>query len=810
MPMQNEDRHGDKDISIATFADTFGAAHQNGVARFISDMLQQARIQRKTLNVYTASKHLQEESGLHNIPALISSMPNYPALEIAWPLKQQRESVYKDMEDANPDIIHVSTPGPIGWLGRSIAEHMEKPLIGIYHTNFPAYAREVTRHHITAALKNPLAWAPSLMSILQENTQKLIERNPDFWDDAVTVASLLHKNWTLLRAEGNDTPEYLAHHVEKTTYILMKIFYKPFTIVITRSQTHRKDLTEKLGIPETRIRDLPPGIDTEQFHPRHKNPAIWKQFGIPDNAIKILHVGRVSMEKNMDLLVEIWQRIQAQRRMTDPHIALVMVGTGEMEQEFITKTGGKHVYMLGAQYGETLSALYASADVFVFPSTTETLGQVGMEASASGLPVLVTDRGGPQSYVRDGKTGYVLAGNEPDMWADTLLRLAREPQLRQRMGNNAHQYMEQRNIGKTFAQYWEIHREATALSQQKTYAQPTVHRNLPAIKTRRPYTRGSLLLSDYHGGKQQPEHKTYKHRALEKMLEYAKENTLAVVYGGDMGDRRSHVRDARTDMEILHRWSKHMTETPVYIYGNHDHDFSAHELQDLMGNVHIAPGLVHTDSRSGIACTHGHVLELTGIEQVLQESTTPQDVLHKLQPQYLEADLQWFRIKYDIAELAVEALHRWHLHGIEDAWEALLYSTRKTRAACADALAVLSPNTIVQRIADIIDFHNNHQIAAKLGSLLHAWAIAAGHTHAPGIWRAHDRSGTRLIGNCGSFVSREDSPTCIVAAYPDMYLLEYDEDSDMLTMRQHESLTRAEMEEHEASLNRSTILTAVP
>lgn len=277
-----------------------------------------------------------------------------------------------------------------------------------------------------------------------------------------------------------------------------------------------------------------------------------------------------------------------------------------------------------------------------------------------------------------------------------------------------------------------------------------------------------------------------------------------------MGDRRSHVRDARTDMEILRRWSKHMTEAPVYIYGNHDHDFSADELQDLMGNVYIAPGLVHTDSRSGIAYTHGHVLELTDIEQVLQESATPQDVLHKLQPQYLEADLQWFRIKYDIAELAVEALHRWHLHGIEDAWEALLYSTRKTRAACADALAVLSPNTIVQRIADVIDFHNNRQIAAKLGSLLRAWAIAAGHTHAPGIWRAHDRSGTRLIGNCGSFVSREDPPTCIVAAYPDMYMLEYDEDSDMLTMRQHESLTRAEMEEHEASLNRSTILTAVP
>jgi glycosyltransferase involved in cell wall biosynthesis len=89
---------------------------------------------------------------------------------------------------------------------------------------------------------------------------------------------------------------------------------------------------------------------------------------------------------------------------------------------------------VGHQTGEALARWYASADVFVFPSTTETLGNVVLEALASGIPAVVVDRGGPQDLVASGESGFVTPANDVVAMADRLEQLLRDPPLRETMG----------------------------------------------------------------------------------------------------------------------------------------------------------------------------------------------------------------------------------------------------------------------------------------------------------------------------------------------------------------------------------------
>jgi glycosyltransferase involved in cell wall biosynthesis len=94
-------------------------------------------------------------------------------------------------------------------------------------------------------------------------------------------------------------------------------------------------------------------------------------------------------------------------------------------------------YFAGHQTGEDLARWYASGDVFVFPSTTETFGNVILEAQASGLPAVVADRGGPPDLVEPGETGMIARANDPADFADQVQALLRDPDARRRMGCRA-------------------------------------------------------------------------------------------------------------------------------------------------------------------------------------------------------------------------------------------------------------------------------------------------------------------------------------------------------------------------------------
>jgi glycosyltransferase involved in cell wall biosynthesis len=156
------------------------------------------------------------------------------------------------------------------------------------------------------------------------------------------------------------------------------------------------------------------------------------------NKINFLYVGRISREKNLELLANAFIALADAGHLSH----LILVGDGPYRKELEEKLKGYPVLFTGFQAGEELSRSYASADVFVFPSTTDTFGNVVLEAQASGLPVIVSDQGGPQELLRDGQTGLIVEGNNAAALADAMRQFIMQRSLASHMGRQARQFIE--------------------------------------------------------------------------------------------------------------------------------------------------------------------------------------------------------------------------------------------------------------------------------------------------------------------------------------------------------------------------------
>ena len=146
---------------------------------------------------------------------------------------------------------------------------------------------------------------------------------------------------------------------------------------------------------------------------------------------KVLYAGRLTREKGVDLLAESFLRA----RRVEPRLHLLLAGGGPEEAELRARLG-EHATFLGWLEGEELARAYASADLFLFCSRTDTYGQVVLEAGASGLPVVAVAEGGPAALVEDRHTG-LLCPPDPDRLAGAVLQLAASPALRRRLGDAA-------------------------------------------------------------------------------------------------------------------------------------------------------------------------------------------------------------------------------------------------------------------------------------------------------------------------------------------------------------------------------------
>ena len=268
------------------------------------------------------------------------------------------------------------------------------------------------------------------------------------------AAKMLHV--PLLATYHTDFPAYVGsltrdHRMVAGTQQYMKWFYHQTSAVFSRSNQYRFNLRD-LGVAEERIRTIRPGVNTRKFSPACRDLNVWTELGVRE-PLRLLYCGRVSVEKNLPLLAVAFRQLCRARSDT----ALVVAGDGPYLGELKSKLAGTPVYFLGYQDDARLGRLYASSDLLVFPSRTDTLGQVVMEAQACGLPALVSNEGGPKENVDEGNTGLVLPATDARLWSSTIDLLLTDEPRRLRMSRLAPQRATQQSPEHTFEHFWTEH-----------------------------------------------------------------------------------------------------------------------------------------------------------------------------------------------------------------------------------------------------------------------------------------------------------------------------------------------------------------
>jgi glycosyltransferase involved in cell wall biosynthesis len=197
-------------------------------------------------------------------------------------------------------------------------------------------------------------------------------------------------------------------------------FYGQCSVVLSPSDPADESL-RALGVTSPRSARWDRGVDTERFDPALREPP-----ARPGELI-VLYAGRLTKEKGADLLADAFLRANAR----DPRLRLVLAGGGPEEQALQERLGERATF-LGWLKGDALPRAYASADIFLFASRTDTFGQVILEAQASGLPVVAVAEGGPRTLIEDGRTG-LLCPADAEALATALCELAAAPALRGRL-----------------------------------------------------------------------------------------------------------------------------------------------------------------------------------------------------------------------------------------------------------------------------------------------------------------------------------------------------------------------------------------
>ncbi len=174
------------------------------------------------------------------------------------------------------------------------------------------------------------------------------------------------------------------------------------------------------------------GVDPAVFSPAFRSQGYRAGFGVDPDDLLVTYIGRIAREKNLALLLQAWERLAPERG----GARLVLVGRGPLEDE-IRRRGIPGVHVTGLLQGPALSAAYASADVFVFPSTTETFGNSLLEAMGSGLPSLVAASGGVLEFAEHGANALLVEPDSVSAIAAGLGRLLHDPVLRRRLADGA-------------------------------------------------------------------------------------------------------------------------------------------------------------------------------------------------------------------------------------------------------------------------------------------------------------------------------------------------------------------------------------
>lgn len=271
----------------------------------------------------------------------------------------------------------------------------------------------------------------------------------------IGLTALLAAKVLGLRTSGiyhTDFPQYVRiltddNFLETLTWNYMKWFYEQLDLLYVNSEGYRRAWADR-GIAAEKIKILPRGLDTALFHPSRRDPSFWPQFKVAPGKTVLLYVGRISKEKDLDVIVTAWTRLR------DNGAALAFVGDGPYLKELRSLL--PDAAFTGYLAGRDLARAFASADVFLFPSTTDTFGNVILEALASGVPCVVSDQGGPKDLITHGTTGFISHALDAEDFARHVARLTDDQALRQAMSIEAHRAVQTRDWGEAARHFWAV------------------------------------------------------------------------------------------------------------------------------------------------------------------------------------------------------------------------------------------------------------------------------------------------------------------------------------------------------------------
>jgi glycosyltransferase involved in cell wall biosynthesis len=264
--------------------------------------------------------------------------------------------------------------------------------------------------------------------------------------DAVYVATPGPLGWSAVHtARRLGIPVFSGFHTNFHSY---STYYGAGWLqpVIVRCLRHFHNRTHGTLVPSGDIRDrlqatgfknvhvLDRGVDGQLFTPECRSPELRDSWGVTDTGMAVLYVGRVAPEKNLRVAVAAYRVMQR----LNHALTFVIVGDGPFRATL--QREHPDLIFCGVQRGEALARHYASADVFLFPSETETFGNVTLEAMASGLVVVAYDYAAAGMHIANGETGVLVPYGESQAFADAAADLARAPQSLHKMRRQARAY----------------------------------------------------------------------------------------------------------------------------------------------------------------------------------------------------------------------------------------------------------------------------------------------------------------------------------------------------------------------------------
>ncbi|MRS12240.1 MAG: glycosyltransferase [Actinobacteria bacterium] len=322
----------------------------NGVAVTLRQVAARADAHDLPVTVVTSgSAEPQTPGRVLRLPAAqYFDLPYYESYRLGVP------SVLRSLrlvQEVDPDSIVVSTPGPTGLFGAACAKILGIPLKMVFHTDFTAQTRSITK------------------------------------DESLTDLVDAYQDW----------------------------FYRIADEVLVPTPSYLDVLLER-GYDRSRLRLFRRGVDTSLFVPLPTRDIMLESLGLAD-VPTLLFVGRLSPDKDLDVLIEAYRELTSHR----PGVNLVFAGDGPYKEEIVAAAAElPGLCYAGVFDNEALPALYSAADLLVFPSRTDTFGMVVLEAQSCGLPALVSDAGGPKDIVRDGVTGTVVREAGASAWAGAI------------------------------------------------------------------------------------------------------------------------------------------------------------------------------------------------------------------------------------------------------------------------------------------------------------------------------------------------------------------------------------------------------